>query len=304
MIILRYINALIRKGNWFNNKMFADCNKFWSYKQFNTDVVNLGSTSALHAFDYSGLKIIGANFALGHNPLLADFAILKNYLSYIKPNGGHVIITLCPFSVLSGSYDYLEDRYYTILYPSSMPTFSYARQQQVKSMMKNPLSVYPLIALLSDIKNFIIKSKDKELSESEMEANATIFINSWKHEFSIDNFSEPLSLKNTDGLNDAADLLNSMIEFCKQRDLTPSLVIPPLYHTLAEKFDIDARQVLIDNLIAKIKDKSVIFTSYMDDERFSNDRTLFKNSFILNKKGAKTFTTIVLNDLNIMKGNL
>lgn len=301
MRLSKYLNAFIRRGNWYNNVLFEDCNKFWSHKQFNTDVINLGSTSALYAFDYSGIKVRGANFALSHNPLFADFAVLKNYFSYIKPNGGHVIISLCPFSALSGSYDYLEDRYYTILYPSSMPSFSYVRQQQIKSLINNPLSVYPLISLFSDIRNFIVKKKEKELSEIEMENNASVFINSWKQEFSLEDFSSSLSLKNTDALMDAASLLNSMISFCRERSITASIVIPPIYHSLAEKFDTTSRQILIDNLISRVEDKSVIFKNYMDDPRFTNDRTLFTNSFLMNKKGARKFTSIVLNELNITK---
>lgn len=301
MRLSKYLNALIRRGYWYNNILFEDCKKFWSYKQFNTDVINLGSTSAVCAFDYSGINVRGANFALGHNPLLADFAVLKNYFSYIKPNGGHVIISLCPFSALSGSYDYLEDRYYTILYPSSMPSFSYVRQQQIKSLINNPLSVYPLIALFSDIKNFLWKQKEKEFSETEMENNASIYIDSWKHEFSLEDFSSALSLKNSDGLKDAAMLLNSMISFCLERGITSSIVIPPMYHTLAEKFDIKSRHNLIEDLISRVEDKSVVFKNYMDDPRFTNDRSLFANSFLMNKKGARKFTSIVLKELNITK---
>lgn len=301
MRISNYLNAFIRKGYWFNNILFEDCRKFWTYRQFNTDVINLGSTSALYAFDYSEINIKGANFALKRNPLLADFEVLKNYFSYLNPKAGHVIITLCPFTSLSGSYDYFEDRYYSILYPSSIPAFSYVRQQQVKSMISNPLSVYPLIALLTDVRYLMGRNKDKELSELEMKDNASVFIDSWKHEFSLDDFSSVLSLKNADGLEDAALLLNSMIDFCRERGFTPSIVIPPMYHTLAEKFDMASRHNLIENLISKLDDKEVIFKNYMDDLRFTNDKSLFTNSFLMNKKGARKFTSIVLNELNITK---
>ena len=73
------IIGLIKRGNWFNNILFPGCRKFWNYNTFNTDVINLGSTSAMNAFSYEGLQIKGANFAIGANPLLGDFEILKNY---------------------------------------------------------------------------------------------------------------------------------------------------------------------------------------------------------------------------------
>ena len=78
------INGVIRRTRWFNEEMFPDCRKFWEYNKFNTDVINLGSTSGCHAFDYEGLPICGGNFALRHNPLSGDLAILKNYLTIIK----------------------------------------------------------------------------------------------------------------------------------------------------------------------------------------------------------------------------
>lgn len=53
------INGAIRRTHWFNEELFPDCRKFWEYNKFNTDVINLGSTSGFYAFDYEGLKICG-----------------------------------------------------------------------------------------------------------------------------------------------------------------------------------------------------------------------------------------------------
>ena len=81
--IIGKLNGVIRRTRWFNEELFPDCRKFWEYNKFNTDVINLGSTSGCHAFDYEGLPICGGNFALRHNPLSGDLAILKNYLTII-----------------------------------------------------------------------------------------------------------------------------------------------------------------------------------------------------------------------------
>lgn len=92
-----------------------------------------------------------------------------------------------------------------------------------------------------------------------------------------------------------------MISFCKERDIKPVLVLPPMYHTLASKFDKHARKVLLDDLIETLDDKSVKFLNYMDDSRLSHDITLFQDSFLLNKKGAKKFTKIVLRDIGLIQ---
>jgi hypothetical protein len=131
-----------------------------------------------------------------------------------------------------------------------------------------------------------------------MESNAQRWYNSWLKEFSVKDFSLPLSLVNQDGLEDAVKHLNNMITICKEHNAVPVLVLPPMYHTLAEKFTPTAREILINAMISRIDDKSVHFLNYMDDSEFSNDRNLFKDSFFLNPRGAKLFTKRVLSDLS------
>jgi hypothetical protein len=151
------INGIIRRGFWFNNVFFQDCRKFRAYNTFNTDVVNLGSTSAVHAFNYDGIAIKGANWAMNRNPLFGDYAIIRNYSSFLNAGRSFVIITLCPFSSLSGSYDYLDDRYYSILYPSTIPNYSYVHYVQVTNKWTNPLNHYPVLSLFSDVWHIIVK---------------------------------------------------------------------------------------------------------------------------------------------------
>lgn len=299
--IVGKLNGLIRRTHWFNDVMFPDCRKFWEYNTFNTEVINLGSTSGCHAFNYDGLPVRGANFALCHNPLSGDQAILKNYFGYLNPMESHVIIPLCVFSSLAGGYEFMEDRFYTLLYPTSIPHFSYIRQQQVKQYAARPIRLFPLWSIYTELKSMLKGKKKNVLTEEQMQRDANGWINGWKHEFAIYDFSQPLSLINQDGLKDASHILNEMISFCKERNITPYLILPPMYHTLAEKFDGNARKVLLDGLVDTIEDKTVKFYNYMDDPRFTHETSLFQNSFLLNEKGAKKFTKIVLSDIGILK---
>lgn len=294
------LNGAIRRTHWFNDELFPDCRKFWNYNTFNTDVINLGSTSGYYAFDYEGLPIKGGNFALRHNPLSGDQAILKNYFGYLNPKGSHVIIPLCVFSSLAGSYDFMEDRFYTLIYPSSIPHFSYRRQQQIKAIAASPIRRFPLWSFYTELRAQLRGTSHSTLTEEQMKADADRWIKGWKHEFALSDFSQPLSLINKDGVNDAAEILNDIISFCKERNIKPVIMIPPMYHTLAEKFDEKARQLFVYDLIEKIEDKTVPFHNYMDDSRFSRDSSLFMNSFFLNKKGAKKFTRIALTDIGLL----
>ena len=294
------INGAIRRTHWFNEELFPDCRKFWNYNTFNTDVINLGSTSGYYAFDYEGLPIKGGNFALQHNPLSGDQAILKNYFGYLNPKGSHVIIPLCVFSSLAGSNDFMEDRFYTLIYPSSIPHFSYRRQQQIKAIAASPIRRFPLWSFYTELRAQLRGTGHSTLTEEQMKADAGRWIKGWKHEFALSDFSQPLSLINKDGVNDAAEILNDIISFCKERNIKPVIMIPPMYHMLAEKFDEKARQLFVYDLIEKIEDKTVPFHNYMDDSRFSRDSSLFMNSFFLNKKGAKKFTRIALTDIGLL----
>lgn len=293
------LNGLIRRTYWFKEEMFPDCQKFWQYNTFNTEVVNLGSTSAVYAFDYSGLDIKAANWALRHNPLSGDRAILENYFSYLNPDKSYVIIPLCLFSSLAGRYDFMEDRFYTLISPTSVPHFSYKRQQQIKALRQAPFRSFPLYCLYSEIRR-IFRREEKELSEEQMVANAEQWIIGWQKEFSLKDFDTPLSLLNKDSIDEAAAILNDIISFCKERNIIPTLVLPPVYHTLAELFPAKARTMLIDDMIDKLEDKTIRFLNYLDNERFTNDRTLFRDSFFLNSRGAKAFTARVLEDLGMV----
>lgn len=294
------INSFVQKSNWYNEVAFPDCKKFWKHRTFNLDVVNLGSTSGLHAFNYEGIQLKAANWALSHNPILADKEVLKNYFSYLNPQKSTVIVNLCPFTSLSGSSVFFEDRYYTILKLSSIPYGLFRKKLEVMRKMTNPMEFYPMYEMLRNFTGMFKRKKDKIYSEEKMTSDAQRWMNNWKKEFSITDFSYPLSLVNRDGIEDAAKILNEIISFCKTRNIRPVIVIPPVYHTLGALFTPEIRKVLISSLIEKIEDTSIWFHNYMDDPDFNHSITYFRNSYLLNKKGAKSFTKKVLQDINLL----
>ena len=294
------LNALIRRGYWYDNNFMPDSRKFNVYSTFGTQVVNLGSTSALAAFDYDGLEIKGANWALRRNPLMGDLAILKNYSSYLKA-GSTVIISLCPFSALAGSYEPFEERYYSVLYPSTIPSYSYVHGVQTQEKIKNPILYYPWYALFTDIWHLIVKNDNKTLTEEKMETDAKNWIKNWLHEFSLSSFESEWSLVNKDNISDAEKNLSEIIAYCKRKNAEAVIVVPPMYKTLAGMFTEDAKSKLFGALNKVADDNGVKFLNYMDDQEFSNERTFFKNSYLMNKKGANAFTKKVLTDLNIIE---
>lgn len=310
--VKRNLVAFVRHSTWHNEAMFPDCSKFWGMAPFSPtcafdlQVVNLGSTSGLCAFNYEGLPIKAKNWALRQNPLAADKAILENYSSFLDEKGATVIIPLCAFSSLSGSYLPLEDRYYTILSPRSIPAFSRKRMNRILSVKDNPLCHYPLMEAMRVIKRRLVcfrrkRGVDRTLSEQEMECDAQQWMDGWFHEFGLKDFSTPLSLVNKDGIADAVRILNAMILFCREHGFRPVLVVPPMFHTLTEKFTPQARELLFDSLIKPLEHHNVSLLNYMDDKDFVDDALLFQNSFLLNSRGAKKFTKRLLSDIGLVK---
>lgn len=293
------LNGLIKRGYWYNNILFPDSRKFYRYDVFNTKVINLGSTSAVNAFNYAGLNIKAANWAMGRNPLRGDLAILKNYVSFLDPKSNIVIISLCPFSSLSGSYDYLDDRYYPILYPTMIPNYSYHHNLQVASKWSNPVLHYPWYGFFLDMYKLIVKNSNKVLSDDELMKDADIKIKNWCHEFSLKNLDAPLSIRNRDGISDAIDTLQEIIYYVRLHNGTPYLVVPPMYHSLGDYFTPEMTDKYINVITDKFRD--VKFVNYAHDHEFCNDSSLFKDSYVMNEKGAKLFTKRILKDLNILE---
>lgn len=298
--IKNIINGIIRRGYWFRNIFFADCWKFLTYSTFNTQVINLGSTSSLHAFDYDGLPVKGANWALSHNPLSGDLAVIKNYSSFLSPEGCKVLISLCPFSSLSGSYEIFEDRYYTILYPTTIPSYSYCHNILVQDKFKNPFRYYSLYGFILDIIHLLPIKRNKSLSEKQMELDAENRLKSWLHEFSLKDLTSAFSLVNIYNMELAISLLEQIVEFCKERGFDPVIVIPPVYHTLSDKFSKESQDKLMLKMIEGLSYNDITFLNYFSDKQFSNNRDLFEDSFLLNKKGAVKFTRRVLTDISVI----
>lgn len=286
------LNEWAKRSYWYNHTVFGDCSKFWGHRTFDMDVVNLGSSSALAAFDYSEYpKLKAANWAMAPQSFVADYEILKNYSCYLRP-GATVIIPICPFSCLGGSNNDLPDKYYTVLNIASMPHASFRRQQEQQRIRQHPWSYIPFVQLLS------INHKKKDMEIAFFQNDATNRMEGWKKEFSIMSFDYPLSILNKDAYEDGVILLSDMINYCKERGYKPVLVLPPVHKTLSSCFTPQMKTKCVDSFVGKVLPEDVFFLDYFTDDRFTD--AMFSNSFLLNSKGASLFTKICLTDIKIV----
>ena len=299
---LLHINKSVKKTQWYksvipNMSLYPTNEWYREHLERNFDVVNIGSSSARYAFDYSGLPVKAFNWGEQPQSLNNGFKILKTYFSILK-KGGTVIISLGPLSGLDieGKWGKdANDKYYYILPSELINDYS-----SVAKRRNYPLVYYPI----TSIKNLLRKTLGKENGQNTELVKTFVddsekWIRIWKAQFGITSFEEPLSEANNKGQERRIALLKDILAFCIERDLRPIIVIPPMHSSLASKFTSRFRENYIYSFVNKANIFKVPFLNYMDDERFDDDK-YFYNSFFLNEEGAKTFTKIVLKDLQVL----
>ena len=296
-LVERACNKIIRRTQWYD-RYWNGVQKFWYLNRFNLDVVNLGSNSGKYAFDYEGLPVSGMNWAIGSQSLVHDFNILKNYFSYLKA-GATVIISLCPFSSLVSKYTKTTNlKYYTFLHPATILDFDEKERIKALKIKQSPIREMPLFCIKHTVKEVVKYFVHKPSPACDMEKNAATFIDSWKKQFGIEDLDAPLSGQHCKEQENRIQVLKEMIVFCRERDLKPVLVIPPVHPSLRKRLSAHCRENYIYSFIRKANVQHVPFLDYMDDERFNDDKC-FLNSFFMSKEGAKMFTKTILEDLKI-----
>lgn len=292
-------NHLVLPSDYYKS-IWGGANKFWHIRNFNLDVVNLGSNSGVHAFDYSDMNLLGMNWALGPQSLVHDFSILKNYFSYLKENAT-VIITLCPFSCLVSSYNKQQNlKYYTFLHPATIQEFDESEHIRALTLKKqNVLRVAPLHTLKGLLRSYK-QCVSRKIHSCDYENNASNFIESWKKQFGISDLDACLSRKHSQDQELRASNLSEMIDFCLERKLRPVLIIPPIHPELRKYFTDSFVEHYINDFLKKGNIQAAFFKNYMYDQRFDSDNYFF-NSLFLNQKGAQIFTKIVLHDIGLMQ---
>ncbi len=298
---MKYLNKILsriaRRSNWYNNVVFQDCSKFWNIKDYNIDVVNLGSNSAKYGFDYSDCDVIGHNWSMGPQSLMMDLNIIQCYHSYLKP-GATVLIPLCPFSCLVGyDFSYFSDKYYTVLNHSQIPCYNIHKRVMMYDMRLNPYKYIPMIEFVRTVISKVKPGKKKK-PQCDFEKDAVRFINAWKEQFFLKEFDDEWSLLNKNSYEESKEILRKTTDFCERYGFKPVLVMPPVSQPLRKYFNEKALDQCIINYVKEAVDGSVTFLNYFDDSQY-NDESLFMNSYFLNKKGAVIFTKQVLNDLGL-----
>ena len=306
---LYVLNEVYRHTNHYKNKYLFK-NKFVSglgYREDlsrNYDIVNLGSNPAYYGFFYDNVR--GQNWSTGSQGLDMDFEILKNYHSYIKRNG-FVLIPIMPFTAtsqyLKQKKQYWGDEYYS----------KFVRVldlSQVRKLPNNRILTkavrYPLIFNPKLVKYIVIDDpidnklqvSEQTMNKLELERDADRMMKMWLEEFDAQSLTDFLGNKYDQYVKEGQEILDEIIDFCKEREYIPVLITVPMSSELSKRFSEEFHQEMIIDFVDGLTNKDVKFLDYFIDETFQDD-DLFNGSMCFNLRGRKRFTNQVVRDLNV-----
>ena len=286
----------------FNHKIFPDNVWYRENEERNFDVVNLGSSSAKWAFDWSTVGVKGMNWANQPQTLIDDFRLLKNFHSILKKNGV-VIITIMPFTGLNKTTGLMDTfKYLGTLYWDVIKDMPFAEKAQI-------FCSYPILfgkpafkAVIKHVLGREIAVRDWRLdveknpmTHEEQERDAQGWITGWVKQFNIKNLDDDLSEENRDGRKIRVRVMQEIVDFCRERGYRPVYVIPPVTKALNRCYTEKFKKLFFYDFLQEVDRNVPIFDYLMDDEL--SDSSLYFNSFFLNKRGRNVFTKRVLCDI-------
>lgn len=289
--LFNLLNERLKRTNWYKNQLvdkelYPTIEWFHSHNERNFDVVNIGSSSALTAFNYNYSNLRGLNWAGKPQSMELGFKIFKNFFSILGPKG-MLCIPLCPFTGLTAPWTGTKEefRFYGVLDSSLFTDYKKATY-----VMGTPLLSSTKIALKRLLKDVPKQSsfKPTQLNTPEQYiSDAKNWVEMWKKEFNIIDLESSIPHHLLEGHEKRLNLIKEILDFCKEREIMVSIVIPPVHPTLLKYFTPKFKQIYLEPIISIAQTKKSLIIDMLNDSDFQSDD--FANSFYLNDSGSQKF---------------
>ncbi len=308
MFILIIFSILgILNYRWVNSEVYSVVGETYRMENIPSDIeiMNLGSSHAQFAFDYSRLDAhTGFNFAVPAQSFMYDLNMLKQYKNYLADD----CVVIIPVSYFDYYEDYEKESikvrerrfYYPILKCNLIEEFN------IEDAIKHKF--LPILSIKSDQLKYILDDDQLAIERYEDQYLENKFIAS-DGEIDMEYFMEyneinvhDHSLNFDKGINEyGLDRLHEIIEFCIDEGYKPMLVTTPFssYYNEAEDFNTGFYEefAALTNSIAN--EYSIDYWDYSHDARFQDDLTLFYDNNHLNKgRGMAMFSDIFFERLS------
>lgn len=264
------------------------------------DICNFGSSHGLNGFNYDGVsdKFSCFNFSLHSQSLMYDYRILQHYINHIN-EGGIVFIVISYFSFFgrpegeSKTFISMNNRYYKILPPSLIKNYDIITDCIINYLPVMTFDIKSAVNAILGIKTTEaqeVKTAERFDDIKEVgEKRATYHFNIIRSE---ENDRIIFSSEKTKALHD-------IIALCREKKLIPVLVTTPYLteYSGQVKRDSEFMNAFRSTLNEIIASEDVRYYDYSEDERFSHEYALFRDTDHLNQNGALKFTNILINDV-------
>lgn len=251
-------------------------------------IANVGSSHGAYDFTYDELTEEGYscfNFGNVSQTYQYDLALLKEYGSHLE-KGCVLFIPVSYFSFNNETVNETEAqalsvKYYHCLSPKNIPDYNL-----FTDIVTNRLPVLSagedLLKLLPDLNlSLIVFAQEDGIDEAEFADRAA------------QRFDRHFNNKETYFLPEREEQLLSLINYCKEHEITPVLITTPFssyYNGLVPNSFLYDFYSTIDRVST---DTGVNYYDYSHDERFYDNLSYFSDSDHLNEEGSAYFMEIL-----------
>lgn len=265
-----------------------------------------GSTYAKYAYsDFSKYGIKGFNFALKSQSVFMDSKIFKQYKDKIS-NGGIVIITICPCTLLlykDGIHE-TDEQYYHVLPVKQLETFRLLKWMKAKyPILFNPGQIKYIFSDAQKSYNLYTNPEMKLFNHSSIQY-LNHLCKSWKTMFDLEDLKKPVtSLNSIQNMENNKAVLEKWVKECLDAELKPVIVTLPFSNRLNEKFSTEFVKCTIENNVLELCQRyNVPYFNYRCKEEFQDAYHLFMDGgFRLNQRGSQIFMELLMKDLKKYK---
>jgi len=267
-----------------------DMEKFYNVPD-NIEIVNVGSSHGLYAFDWTEGKVNGFNFSLVSQDFYYDLKLLEKFSNRLVEDA-IVIIPISYFSFDTDRKDKERDfqkmngRYYSLLPPKEIYGFS------IQDFLK--YRVLPILSAGEKLKAIISDYTPKNnLTESN-----NVYEYSQLPEKGRERAQRHLANINKKYFQENMNYLEELIEFAQYKGFRPILITTPTtewyFGNFSDEF-LREFSSLINSIAAYY---SIPYFDYSQDPSFRNKPELFLDTDHLNMSGRKVFTSRIIDDLS------
>ncbi len=295
-------------------------------------ISNIGSSHGEYDLNYDDLRGRGYtcfNFGLASQNYELDYAILQQYQDDLQEGG----VMFIPVSYFSFNDEVVTDkereeravRYYQFLDPQYIPDYDWyvdltthrlpvltAQDKLLKllpdlwtqSGLSEKLSLRALAAESQEEQTEAVQEADgqsadapqtESLQEEETQQDRQADPETVQRfeEIGYERYRRHFADKTEYFQQDQIDLLKKIIEFCREKNITPILITPPYTRQYTQYISAEWMQEFYEVLVQICQEEQTVYYDYGMDARFMDSLWYFGDPDHLNTEGAQYFTQIL-----------